>query len=238
MRKYIKNPFKTLTKFEMILWICSVIAVALSMLISPERDAISIIASVIGVTALIFLAKGQLIGQVLVIIFATLYGIVSFRERYYGEMITYMCMSAPMAFLSIFSWLKNPYGDSGEVRVNRLKPRTALITVIIDVCVTVAFYFILRALDTASLIWSTISVATSFLAASLTFLRSPYYALGYAVNDVVLIVLWVISSVTNPASIAMVVCFGAFLFNDLYGFISWRRMEDRQSKNKTAESAE
>lgn len=230
MKDKIKNPFKSLTKFEMILWICSVLAVAVSMIISPERDTLSIIASVIGVTALIFLAKGQLIGQFLVIIFATLYGIVSFRERYYGEMITYMCMSAPMAVLSIFSWLKNPYGNSGEVKVNRLKPKIIFGVLTIDIFVTVAFFFILRALGTASLPWSTVSVATSFLAASLTFLRSPYYAMGYALNDIVLIVLWVISSISNPASIAMVVCFATFLFNDSYAFINWRRMERRQSE--------
>ena len=49
-------------------------------------------------------------------------------------------------------------------------------------------------LDTPNIVFSTISVTTSFLAASLTMLRSSYYALGYAMNDIVLIVLWVLAS--------------------------------------------
>lgn len=50
-------------------------------------------------------------------------------------------------------------------------------------------YFILRAFNTANIIPGTISVTTSFVAVYLTFRRSPYFALAYAANDVVLIVL-------------------------------------------------
>ena len=30
--------------------------------------------------------------------------------------------------------------------------------------------------------------------------------------------------------ISVVVCFAAFLINDLYGFLCWRRMEERQKR--------
>jgi len=69
----------------------------------------------------------------------------------------------------------------------------------------------------------------SFLAASLTFLRSPYYALAYAANDVVLILLWSIASLSDPSYLPMLVCFFLFLANDLYGYINWKRMQSRQS---------
>ena len=94
--------------------------------------------------------------------------------------------------------------------------------------VTVSFYFILGALGNANLPVSTLSVATSFLASALTFLRSPYYAIAYAANDVVLIVLWIAAAMQDISSLPMVACFLAFLLNDLYGFINWRRMERRQ----------
>ncbi len=50
-------------------------------------------------------------------------------------------------------------------------------------------------------------------------LRTSYYALGYASNDIVLIVLWVLASMKNPVSIPVVVNFVIFS-NDMYGFIS------------------
>ena len=101
--------------------------------------------------------------------------------------------------------------------------------------VTVAFYFILRTFGTANLIPSTISVITSFVAAYLTMRRSPCYALGYAANDVVLIVLWVLASIDDISYISMVICFITFLVNDMYGFINWRRMLKRQSLEEEAD---
>ena len=65
---------------------------------------------------------------------------------------------------------------------------------LLTAAVTAGFYFILRALGTANLLPSTVSVTTSFLAVYLTFHRSPLYALGYAANDVVLIVLWLLAA--------------------------------------------
>ena len=216
------------TRFEIALWFSSVLAVFVSFLLSPVRDPFSLAASLIGVTALIFLAKGRVAGQFLVIVFAALYGIVSWRVAYYGEMITYLGMSAPMAIASAISWLRHPHEGSHEVAVARLSRRALGGVLVITAFVTVAFYFILDAFDTARLAVSTLSVATSFFAASLTFLRSPFYALAYAVNDIVLILLWILALESDPASLSMILCFLAFLANDLYGYASWRRLEARQ----------
>jgi len=94
--------------------------------------------------------------------------------------------------------------------------------------VSVVFYFVLKELGTANLTVSTLSVATSFFAALLTFLRSPLYAIAYSANDIVLIVMWILASIENPGYIPMIFCFIMFLLNDLYGFINWRRMRKKQ----------
>ena len=74
----------------------------------------------------------------------------------------------------------------------------------------------------------TVSVTMSFAAVYLTFRRSAYYALAYAANDIILIALWVLASKTDASYISVMICFVMFLANDLYGFVSWRRMEKRQ----------
>jgi nicotinamide mononucleotide transporter PnuC len=229
-----KNPFKCLTKFEWGLWIASALVVTLTQLLSPSGDILSLIASLIGVTALIFVAKGFVLGQLLCILFAVLYGIISLRFHYYGEVITYVCMSAPMAILATISWIKHPQPNSSEVTVARLGSRKIVWLTVFTLIVTLVFYFILGALGTANLMVSTISVATSFLAASLTFLRSPYYALAYAANDIVLIVLWVLATIIDISYLCMIFCFVMFLLNDLYGFFNWRRMQRRQSEHISA----
>ena len=223
----ISNPFRDLTEFERRLWIISMGMVLLSFLFSGG-GYLEAAASLVGVTALIFVAKGYVTGQVLTVVFSVLYGIISFFSQYYGEMITYLCMTAPMAVMSIISWARHPYKDSKEVEVSHLSPKKIIVMIILTAIVTAVFYFVLKALHNASLIISTISVATSFIAVYLTFLRSPYYALGYAANDIVLIILWVIAGIEDISRLPMVMCFIMFLVNDLYGFYNWRKMRNRQ----------
>ncbi len=227
MRK-IRNPFKDLTKVEWAILITSLSLVTLSFVFTPEKSILNLIASLFGVTALIFIAKGYVLGQFLVIIFALLYGVISFEQKYYGEMATYVFMSAPMAVVSIISWLRHPYKGGKVVKVNKMTKKQILFMVILNIVVTVAFYFILKYLGTNNLLVSTISITTTFSAVYMTYMRSPYYALGYVANDIVLIVLWVLSSIKNPSYIPVVVCFSVFLLNDIYGFISWKRMEKLQ----------
>ena len=99
---------------------------------------------------------------------------------------------------------------------------------VLTAVVTFVFYFILDHFNTANMIPSTLSVTTSFIAVYLTFRRSPYFALAYAANDVVLIVLWTIAAKENISYLSVTICFVMFLVNDLYGFVSWKRMEKRQ----------
>jgi len=163
------------------------------------------------------------------IIFSILYAIISFSFSYFGEMITYLGMTAPMSIWALVNWLKNPYrGKKSEVTVASVTGRDVLFMLTLTAAVTAIFFFILKYLGNANLIPATISVATSFLAAYLTLKRSPYFALAYAANDIVLLVLWVAAAIFEPSYVSVVVCFAVFLFNDLYGFISWKRMQKRQ----------
>ncbi len=225
MRKLI-NYF---SRFELALWVTSVILITVSFLAFDRTNYLTLCASLIGVTSLIFCAKGNPVGQILMIIFSLLYGVISYGFSYYGEMITYLGMTMPMAVFSLISWLKNPYkGNKSQVEISKLKNIEKVIISLLTALVTVLFYFILSHFNTANIVPSTISVTTSFAAASLTFRRSPYFALVYALNDVVLIVLWVLASMSELRYISVVVCFVAFFFNDVYCFVNWQRMKKRQ----------
>lgn len=226
----IKNPFLDLTRFEKGLLITSLIVVTTSFLLSPQKDYLTLVSSLIGVTALIFVAKGYVIGEILCVIFALFYGIVSFYFKYYGEVITYLCMTAPMSIMATVEWIKNPYGKTKEVKVKKINKKEIITMLILTVAITIIFYFILKALNTASLLVSTISITTSFLAVYLTYLRSSFYALAYGLNDVVLIVLWIIASIKDVSYLPMVMCFVMFLINDIYGFYNWEKMRKRQNQ--------
>ena len=214
---------------ELTLWGSSAGLILVSFFIFDRVNFMTLAASLIGITSLIFNAKGNPIGQALMIMFSLLYGVISYTFSYFGEMITYLGMTGPMALFAFVSWLRNPYnGNHAEVAVNRLENKELVLMYMLTALVTLGFYFILDHFNTANMIPSTLSVTTSFIAVYLTFRRSPYFALAYAANDVVLIVLWILAARENISYLSVIICFVMFLVNDLYGFVSWKRMEKRQ----------
>ena len=216
---------------EKILWAASSIGVTVLFFLVPDKNPLTLIATLVGVTSLLFTAKGHVSGQFLQLLFCVLYAIVSLGFKYYGEAITYMCMTFPSDLFAAIVWLKHPSSKGkNEVQIAHLTPKIATITILVSGLVTFIFYFILKALGTANLAISTLSIATSMMACILTIFRVPYYALAYTANDVVLIVMWIMASIENPAYLAMVFNFVIFLVNDIYGFINWKKIRAEQEK--------
>lgn len=224
---------KSFTKFELGLWAVSVSVVTASFIIGGNFRVLTLIASLIGVTALIFVAKGDVTGQVLTVVFSVLYSVISFEFTYYGEMITYMFMTAPIAAMSVYTWIRHPEEKGKrEVSIARLSLKKTIMLCITAVIVTVIFYFILRYFNNANLLFSTISITTSFLASALMLFRSSAYALAYGANDIILIILWVMASLEDMAYLPMVMCFAMFLVNDIYGFYSWQKRKKLQEEKR------
>ena len=229
-----KNPFKSLNKFDICLWVVAFTAILLTFFLTSSRDYMTLASSITGITMLMFIVKGNVVGQFLTVAFSVCYGIVSYFTGYYGEMITYLGMSTPAAIYAIVTWLRHPYKDSASISVAKLNAKKLIIVGVISAVVTVAFFFILRALNTTNLIISTVSVALSMTAACFTILRSPFYGLAYACNDIVRIVLWSLGAATDITRLPIVMCFSLFFIYDTYGFINWMRMRKKQN----ADSAE
>lgn len=227
-----KRLLNYFTKFELILWLSSIAMVVISYVGFGRSIDLAFFASIIGATSLIFNAKGNPIGPALMMVFCVIYGYISYTFSYYGEMITYLGMSWPMAVLSVLSWLKNPYkGKKSQVTINNIGKIEIFFVFIGAAFVTVLLYFLLKYFNTNNLLISTFSVTTSFLAAYFTMRRSPYFALAYAVNDIVLIVMWIMATFSDIYYLSVVICFVMFLVNDSYSFINWRRMQKKQKAN-------
>ena len=78
------NPIKDLSGKEWLLWLGSLAIVILSNVLSGDVDYLTLTAACVGITSLIFAAKGNVWAQILMILFSILYGIISWRFRYWG----------------------------------------------------------------------------------------------------------------------------------------------------------
>lgn len=229
----IRNPFKGLTKFEWCLWLFSLTAITAAQFGSGSTDYLSYAASLVGVTALIFAARGDPFAIILSICFSVMYATISYFFTYYGEMIINLGLQLPISVASLITWRKNLTKKDGvHVKTGKLTLKKTLIMLALDAIITVLFHFLLKYFNTANLIPSTISVATSFGALFFMALRLPQHALIFILNDVVMIVLWSLALISDISYISLVVCFSIFLLNDTYTFISWLKRQHAESKEE------
>ena len=218
-----KKLLKYFSVGEWALWGASVALIIISFCVFDRVNYLTLCASLIGATSLIFNAKGNPVGQALMIVFSVLYGIISFGFAYYGEMITYLGMTAPMALVALIAWLRHPFkGNRAEVKVNRLRAGETVFAFLLTAAVTTAFY---------------IAPETYRLRQKLIPERFEGM-LAYAANDVVLIVLWTLAAIEDLSYLSVIICFVMFLANDLYGFLNWRKMQKKQAALEAAEAAE
>jgi nicotinamide mononucleotide transporter PnuC len=224
---------KFITYFNKIEWsllICGLLCVTIGFVVTPEKNIFSYLSSVAGITCVIINSKGNVWGQVVAITFGVLYGICAYQQHYYGEMLIYFCLMIPIHIFSIVSWLRHKFnGKKHEVEVNNLKPLEYVLVFVGAAVVTVAFYFLLRALNTDNLIISTISLTTSITAAYFMLRRCEFFSICFVFNDIILIVLWSLKLFSEGFSLLpSVLAFVIFLFCDTYCYLSWRTMKKRQ----------
>ena len=227
----ISNPFKGMSLFEYILWIGSMIAIIIAFIIPEEKEYLNLVTSLVGVTCVFFIAKGKIFGQIVGIIYAIVYGFISYFHNLYGEVFLSFVFYAPLAILGLVEWAKNQYADTHVVTITKLTKIDYFIALAITIVLTTIAFFVLSALNTQSLVVSTISIATSTMAGYFVIKRSPGYALFYFLNDSVLIVMWSIEAYQNISALPMVISFITFVINDLYGFINWLRLRKKQTEN-------
>lgn len=230
VRSGLKKFFGQWNLFEILLLSVSLVSTVTIFCLGKEKSIWSLLSSVSGIVCVIFTAKGNPVAQYLSIVFAVFYSIVSYQSKYYGEMLIYLFLMIPIHAACILSWIRNRRNpESAEVKINTLRPREYILMGIADCLVTVAFYFLLKALGTAELIVSTVSLVSSVSAAYLMLRRSEYYAVCFIVNDVILLLLWGLRVYHyGPASLPTLVTFAVFLINDVYGFFAWKRRKKRQ----------
>ena len=226
MKKFLKNW----NWFEISFLFVSYVLLTVFFVIGEDKNWLSFITSIVGITGVMLLAKGLIVAQFVIFVQAVLYSILSYTQSYYGEMFIYIALMIPISVLSIFAWLKNKNKDDlSKVQVNRIHGKEYVILGFVTAFATVGFYFILKSLDTSELIISTLSLVTSAVAAYLSLRRCSYYAIGYILNDIILVILWSLSvSKYGIQYLPTVMCFVLFLINDIYGLIHWKMEEKKQ----------
>lgn len=224
----VKKVFGKWNIIELLLYFAGLLLIAV-MSIVFKASWISALTGLFGLSCVIFAAKGKVIGIFFTWAMIVLYSILSYQNKYYGEVFVNACLMFPMTVIQLVAWLKN-LGKDYVVKVNTVKTKEIVIVFCVAAVAFVAFYFILGALGTSQLIFSTISIVTSILATYFQSRRSKYGFLAFLVNDIVLCVLWLFATLEDIKNVSMLTAVALYVVSDIYGFISWGVMQKRQQK--------
>ena len=222
------NILKDWSKFEKTLLFGNIIVVSTIGIIF-KADLLTTACSIIGINTALLLAKGKNLGQLMGILITLLYSILSFKNKYYGEVLIYVFLMLPMFVVGTFSWIKHQNKKTNSVEINNIKAKEWIIVSIIFIGVFIGIYYVLKAFNTNELIVSTASVLASLFAVYLQVRRSKYSFSFYIVNDIILFILWGTPVFKGNYTLIPMLLNPVFLFiNDLYGFYYWRKTEKIQ----------
>lgn len=225
----IKEYFKSWNKFEIILVLVTTILIILCGIIF-DSSIITMAFSIASIITAMLQAKGKVESQFTSIIVCILYSIISYKNRYFGEVIFYLLIMLPMAIAGVISWMSHKSNKTNTVEVNEIKLKEWILLVLICIVAFIGLYNLLKYFNTSQLLVSTISMIVSLLAIYLLVRRSKYCFIFYILNDIILIILWGLPIIAgNLLLIPMIIDSLALLVNDTYGSINWNRMEEKQT---------
>lgn len=199
---------------------------------------LTIFTSVLNLFCCVLSAKGKVIASIIGLVCIVVYSILSYYNSYYGEIIISMCIMLPLYVWQIYVWIKHRDKKENLVLVNSIGAKEWACVGTIAAVVFVGFFFILRALNTANLVVSTISIIGNLMGMYLLIRRSKYGFATYLVDDVVFFILWLIPTIQGNLSLLPIVINPLLnIVSDIYGLVNWGKLQKKQ-KSEVKEIAD
>lgn len=226
--QYIYNYFKDWNLFEKLYLFVGIVVGILTSIIF-NGTIIDSLYTITYLTTAILMSKGKVESYFIGIISVFFYGIVSYNQGYYGELLITIFLTFPMMIIGIISWLKHQDKDEDVVIISSLSKKEIVFAFSSQLILFWVYYFLLKAFNTDLLMISSLSIATSVLATYFEARRSELSLFCYVANDLILITLWMIPIINGDTSLISVLIGPMLLLvNDIYGSYNWKRLKDIQ----------
>lgn len=214
------------TRFEK-LWLGVFTAVNLALFVAWDDSLLGLVTSLTGMMTVVLVAKGRISNYWFGMVNVTLYAWLSYRNRYFGEVMLNLGYFLPMQFVGLWLWSRHRRLDAAvgdQVRVTRLSNRQRLFWLLVSVAATVGYGFVLRAMGGGLPFFDSTSTVLSVIAMFLMVRRvSEQWVLWITVN-VVSVYMWAFAVGQTGRDVTMVVMWSAYLVNSVYGWYNWRRL--------------
>ena len=181
--------------FEILLLVIGLGGIVACFFVSTEKNYLSLFVSIVGVVSVMFTAKKLQFAPVISIGYNILYAIVAYSQRFYGEVMVYLCVLLPLSIMTLIGWLKSKANEDATINPKKIGKEEIIILSVLILPIAIGMYFLLNALNTPNLIVCTISFVTALYASYLLFRKNAFYAVIYTINSIFVIILWTITTI-------------------------------------------
>ncbi|WOO89191.1 nicotinamide riboside transporter PnuC [Mollicutes bacterium LVI A0078] len=233
----IKKFYSSLDTFEKV-WLIASTLILFGVELYFKDSVIGIIATLTGILNVVLVAKGSMINYAFGIVNTVLYTIISYKAGYGGDFVTFLFYYIPLQFVGIYAWKNHTQEDTNLEDVKRMNPVQLVGSVVILI---VGTYITMLLLPLITDIFNMPINELPFVDAFTTFagifagiLMLKRYAEQWYIwvfVNIGSVIMWVTMLGKEETAVAMVVMWGAYLVNALYGAYNWRKMEVEQNEN-------
>lgn len=224
----LKKYFEDWNLFEKLYLIIGYIVAIISTIIF-KGSILNTIYTITFITYALLSSKGKVESYIVGFIGIFFYGIISYQQHYYGEIVICIGLSIPVMIYGVIDWYKNRDKELNVIIINDISKKEIILVLLSQVIMYFGYYYILKLFNTASLIVSSISIVTSTLALYFGARRSELAFYCYLANDAIIITLWLLPILSGQTPLISVLVGPLLLtINDAYGVYNWKRLKKEQ----------
>lgn len=226
-----KNEWRGYNLLDLILISVGIITITITSIIFGSKWYV-IVSTLLGLLCVFTQAKGKVATQFIGIIYFCFYIFISYTQALYGEALLYLIIMLPMYIYGAIHWLANRDKKDEVVIVrSNLSKKEWIFAGLGIAVISVGVFFLLRALNTAELIVSTIAFATMLPAEYLLIRRCKWNQVAFLVNDFIVPILWLFIVIDGNYGILPLCVYHVFQITyDVYGLIQWIKLEKKQKE--------
>ena len=222
INQFLRKEIFGWTKFEK-LWFIIATVVIVGLSVYWKDSWISFTAAISGVWCVILTGKGKRSSFVLGFINVIFYSIISFKAKYYGEVMLNIIYYLPTNFIGWFTWGKYINNENGEVIKRRLSLKKSCLIYFITLIAIVGYGFVLKKIGGNLPYIDSMSTVVSIVAQILLIKRLMEQWILWIMVDIVTIIMWAINFAHGGETIATLAMWSVYLINAFIMFYHWNK---------------
>lgn len=230
IKTFITNELTGWKPYE-IVWLSIAFLVVLIGSIIREKNTISLIAGLVGVTCVVLSGKGKLSNFIFGFVQCFLMGIVALRSNLYMNGLMYLLYFIPMEVIGFISWKKHINAESQEVIKRKMTWKDRILWCLGIVALTGIFSYIMKLTNNQQPILDSFSAICNITAMIIAIKRYAEQWWIWLIVNVLHVILWFNDYNTNGVNIAILLMTCVYLINSIIMLVKWTK-EARQNDEK------